>query len=93
MNTISLTSLILIPTFFNLVIPSLNSTQVKDDEFNVITRNFTLDEAQASIRTARFAPDFTQLERIIPHSYSNLITMKKAYSLCLGSKLHGLIVF
>ncbi|KAF6619192.1 hypothetical protein J2W97_002587 [Paenibacillus jamilae] len=36
-----------------------------DDEFNVITRNFALDEAQASIRAAQFAPDFTQLERIM----------------------------
>lgn len=36
-----------------------------DDEFNVITRNFALDEAQASIRAARFAPDLTQLERIM----------------------------
>ncbi|PPQ49491.1 hypothetical protein C5G87_06615 [Paenibacillus peoriae] len=36
-----------------------------DDEFNVITRNFALDEAQASIRAARFAPDLTQIERIM----------------------------
>ncbi|MGG4216338.1 hypothetical protein [Paenibacillus sp. FSL L8-0638] len=33
------------------------SFQVMDDEFNVITRNFALDEAQASSRAARFAPD------------------------------------
>ncbi|AET59695.1 hypothetical protein HPL003_14720 [Paenibacillus terrae HPL-003] len=41
------------------------SFQVMDEEFNVITRNFALDEAQASIRAARFAPDLTQLERIM----------------------------
>ncbi len=41
------------------------SFRVMDDEFNVITRNFALDEAQASIRAARFAPDLTQLERIM----------------------------
>ncbi|WP_328802224.1 WXG100 family type VII secretion target [Paenibacillus sp. LX16] len=41
------------------------SFQVMDAEFNVITRNFALDEAQASIRAARFAPDLTQLERIM----------------------------
>ncbi|UQQ36852.1 hypothetical protein [Paenibacillus polymyxa] len=39
--------------------------RVMYDEFNVITRNFALDEAQASIRAARFAPDLTQLERIM----------------------------
>ncbi|WP_235533081.1 hypothetical protein [Paenibacillus sp. Leaf72] len=41
------------------------SFQVMDEEFNTITRNFALDEAQASIRAARFAPDITQAERIM----------------------------
>jgi hypothetical protein len=41
------------------------SFQVMDEDFNIITRNFALDEAQASIRAARFAPDLTQAERIM----------------------------
>ncbi|MEK4509235.1 hypothetical protein [Paenibacillus sp. FSL K6-2524] len=41
------------------------SFQVIDEEFNVITRNFALDEAQASIRAARFAPELTQADRMM----------------------------
>ncbi|TKI54552.1 DUF4280 domain-containing protein [Brevibacillus antibioticus] len=39
------------------------SFQVMDEELRPIIRNFALDEAQASIRAARFAPDLAQTER------------------------------
>ncbi|MFI8712830.1 hypothetical protein [Brevibacillus brevis] len=41
------------------------SFQVMDEELRPIIRNFALDEAQASIRAARFAPDLAQTERIM----------------------------
>ncbi|MEC0123498.1 hypothetical protein [Paenibacillus pabuli] len=39
--------------------------QVMDENFNVLPRNFALDEAQASIRAARFAPDLSQADRLL----------------------------